>query len=159
MSQLSFPRSEVEEAKKARKKQAEEDELNDWLKKLMQIFWEELDSWLLHNTALKFTQNVKRHTLTCVSNNIIQHHQPFKLWLQLLPDVLWQRFCLKAAQPAICLTVTLHEQLKWAHLETSSMKHNLCNDNRSHRSVYFSKNIRSLTVLRPSFHTYKAIDK
>lgn len=114
---------------------------------------------LLRNTAHKFTQNVKRHTLTCVSNNIIQHYQPLKLWLQLLPDVLWQRFCLKAPQPVICLTVTLHEQLKWAHLETSSMKHNLYNENRSYCSVYSSKNIRSLTVLQPSFHTYKAIDK
>lgn len=31
----------------------------------------------------------RRHTLTCVSNNIVQHYQPLKLGLQLLPDVLW----------------------------------------------------------------------
>lgn len=53
-----------------------------------------------------------RHTLTCVSNDVVQHHQPLKLGLQLLPDVLWQRFCLKAPQPVVRFTVTLHKQLK-----------------------------------------------
>ena len=58
--------------------------------------------------------------LTCVSDNVVQHHQSLKLGLQLLPDVLRQRFCLKAPQPVVRLTVPLHKQLERAHLETNA---------------------------------------
>lgn len=58
---------------------------------------------------------------TCVSDHVVQHHQPLELRLQLLADVLRQRLRLKSPQPVVGFAVALHEQLEGAHLEVDAI--------------------------------------
>lgn len=52
----------------------------------------------------------------CVSDDVIEHHEPLKLQLELTVGVFRQRLSLKLAQVEIGVFVSVNKQLKGANL-------------------------------------------
>lgn len=55
--------------------------------------------------------------LTCVPNDVVQHHQPLELQQQLPVSVLWERLSFKLPQPVVSILVAFHEELEGTHLK------------------------------------------
>lgn len=55
--------------------------------------------------------------VTRVPDDVIQHHKPLKLKLELPVVVFGQRLGFKPPQPEICIFITVYEELEGANLE------------------------------------------
>jgi len=49
---------------------------------------------------------------TRISDNIVEHHETFKLQLQLLLCRYWQQFGLKFTQPEVSIFVSINKELE-----------------------------------------------
>ena len=61
-------------------------------------------------------------SLTCVSDDIVQHHKTFKLQLQLLLCCRRQRLGLELAQPEISIFVSINKELERPDLDRHTDK-------------------------------------
>lgn len=55
--------------------------------------------------------------VTCVPDDVIQHHQPLELELELTVVVFRQRLGFKPPQPEIRIFITVYEELEGADLK------------------------------------------
>lgn len=72
------------------------------------------DTLLTHITLHCYLCEVRTRCarVTSVPDDVIQHHEPLELRLQLLPRVLGKRLRLKPPQPMICLLIAFYKQLE-----------------------------------------------
>lgn len=98
---------------------------------VLQSRWRNVVSRLLHQnfisliwiTRVEYSLKANRiwvnkweNFSTCISDDVIQNNQSFKLWLKLFSNILRQRVRFKFPKPIFSLLVTFNKQLKGTNL-------------------------------------------